>query len=139
LLWSKFDFFSAGIKEENETLMNGMTSTTDPLDCSPQSNASDHLHEPIIIPHNASQAQTLVLLLAKLKEKRVESGRPEELNSMSREQVFEEKVAVQKALLHFESVHGRPSTKSEKELMRPLYDRYRQIKRLLSKPLSVSA
>ncbi|ELT91055.1 hypothetical protein CAPTEDRAFT_19080 [Capitella teleta] len=55
---------------------------------------------------------------------------------MTREQVHDEKLAVQKALLHFEGIHGRPSTKSEKEMMRPLYDRYRSIKRSLSKPLS---
>ena len=27
---------------------------------------------------------------------------------MSREQIYDEKLAVQKALLHFESLHGRP-------------------------------
>ena len=30
------------------------------------------------------------------------------------------------------------STKSEKDVMRPLYDRYRNIKKLLAKPVSVS-
>jgi len=51
--------------------------------------------------------------------------------------VQEEKLAVQKALLHFEGIHGRPKSRDEKDLMRPLYDRYRTIKRLLSRqPMS---
>ena len=58
---------------------------------------------------------------------------------MSAEQIQEEKIAVQKALLNFESTHGRPSTKAEKELMRPLYDRYRSIKRSLPKSTPTSA
>lgn len=83
-----------------------------------------------------SMSQTLHLILRKLKEKRRENQRPEDIELMNREQVHEEKLAVQKALLHFESIHGRPKTKEDKDLMRPLYDRYRQIKRLITKPLS---
>ncbi|CAH1794835.1 unnamed protein product [Owenia fusiformis] len=80
--------------------------------------------------------QTLDMLMKKLKDKRLEAHRNSDLNEMTREHVQDEKLAVQKALLHFESIHGRPSTKAEKELMRPLYDRYRNIKRLLAKPAS---
>ncbi|XP_046554749.1 protein FAM13A-like isoform X2 [Haliotis rubra] len=79
---------------------------------------------------------TLDIILKNLQEKRREMKRPREISMMSYEQVLEEKLAVQKALLHFESIHGRPSSKNEKDLMRPLYDRYRSIKRLLAKPTS---
>ncbi|CAL1544562.1 unnamed protein product [Lymnaea stagnalis] len=71
-----------------------------------------------------------------LSDKRQESGRPEPVVLMSRDQVQEEKLAVQRALLHFEGIHGRPTTKEEKDIMRPLYDRYRAIKRMLAKPMS---
>ncbi|XP_021354807.1 protein FAM13B-like isoform X3 [Mizuhopecten yessoensis] len=80
--------------------------------------------------------QTLLVILQKLEEKRKDIRRPEDVNIMSREQVQDEKLSVQKALLHFESIHGRPRTKDDKDLMRPLYDRYRTIKRLLIKPSS---
>ncbi|XP_060081794.1 protein FAM13A-like isoform X2 [Ylistrum balloti] len=80
--------------------------------------------------------QTLMTILQRLQEKRKEVQRPEDVNIMNREQVQDEKLSVQKALLHFESIHGRPRTKDDKDLMRPLYDRYRTIKRLLSKPSS---
>lgn len=52
---------------------------------------------------------------------------------LSLEQVLEEKTAMQKALLYLESLHGRPSAKEERDLVRPLYDKYRTLKRLISK------
>jgi hypothetical protein len=72
---------------------------------------------------------------------------------MTREEVQNEKIDTQKELLAFEEKHGRPvriscssnfssfylikfyhfkQTKLEKDLMRPLYDHYRKIKRLLA-------
>ncbi|OQR70515.1 protein FAM13A-like [Tropilaelaps mercedesae] len=53
------------------------------------------------------------------------------IKDMTREQVVEEKLCIQKALLRFESVHGRPSSRADRDLMRPLYDRYRSVKRLI--------
>ena len=50
---------------------------------------------------------------------------------MTREQVVEEKLCIQKALLRFESVHGRPTSRADRNLMRPLYDRYRNVKRII--------
>ncbi|XP_013391570.1 protein FAM13B isoform X3 [Lingula anatina] len=82
--------------------------------------------------------QTLDILMKKLSDKRRDANRPEALEMMNREQVQDEKLAVQKVLLQFENFHGRPVTKPEKELMRPLYDRYRNIKRTLAKPISPS-
>ncbi|KAL8593269.1 hypothetical protein ACOMHN_009923 [Nucella lapillus] len=79
---------------------------------------------------------TLHVIMLSLLDKRQDASRPEDLTLMARDQVQEEKLAVQKALLHFEGLHGRPNSKEDKDLMRPLYDRYRAIKRMLAKPMS---
>lgn len=50
---------------------------------------------------------------------------------MNNDDLMEEKVAVQKALLFFESIYGRPSSKEDRDLARPLYDRYRALKRMV--------
>lgn len=80
--------------------------------------------------------QTLESIMKKLKEKRRDARRPEELELMTRDQIQEEKLAIQKSLLHFEGIHGRPSSKLAKDLMRPLYNHYRLVKRMLAKPAS---
>lgn len=79
-----------------------------------------------------TKEQTLNNILKRLEEKRAVAGRPHEILAMSNEQLKEEKLAVQKALLQYENLHGRPSTKDDKALMRPIYDRYRKIKRLIA-------
>lgn len=58
-----------------------------------------------------------------LSEKRVAVGRPESLDAMTSEQIFDEKLALQKALLRFEALHGRPDSKAERDIVRPVYDR----------------
>lgn len=68
--------------------------------------------------------------LSSLVEKRRAAKRPDAIEDMNREQVMDEKLAIQKALLRFESVHGRPSRRADRNMMRPLYDRYRNIKRM---------
>ncbi|XP_050392003.1 protein FAM13B isoform X9 [Patella vulgata] len=85
---------------------------------------------------SSSIQQTLEMLLKRLEEKRAEAKRPNDISMMIREQVQEEKLAIQKSLLHFENLFGRPTNKMEKDLMRPLYDRYRSVKRILAKPTS---
>lgn len=57
--------------------------------------------------------------------------RPERVEDMTREQVVEEKLCMQKALLAFESIHGRPNSRADRHLLRPLYERYRSVKRLV--------
>lgn len=52
---------------------------------------------------------------------------------MTSDELMEEKVAVQKALLYLQSVHGRPNNKEDKDLVRPLYDRYRTLKRMVAR------
>nr|XP_020652152.1 protein FAM13A isoform X2 [Pogona vitticeps] len=76
---------------------------------------------------------TLESIQKKLQEKRTEANRPEDIKDMTKDQIAAEKVALQKALLSYESIHGRPVTKHERQMMKPLYDRYRLVKQILSR------
>ncbi|XP_073319575.1 protein FAM13A [Pagrus major] len=80
---------------------------------------------------------TLETIQKKLQEKREEVNRPEDIKDMTREQIGAEKVALQKALLYYESIHGRPVTKSERQIMKPLYDRYRLVKQILCRASTI--
>lgn len=80
---------------------------------------------------------TLEGIQKKLQEKRDEVNRPEDIKDMTREQIAAEKVALQKALLCYESIHGRPMTKSERQIMKPLYDRYRLVKQILCRASTI--
>ncbi|XP_033871218.3 protein FAM13A-like isoform X5 [Acipenser ruthenus] len=80
---------------------------------------------------------TLEAVQEKLQEKRAEVNRPEDIKDMTREQISAEKVALQKALLYYESIHGRPVTKSERQVMKPLYDRYRLVKQILCRASTI--
>lgn len=68
-----------------------------------------------------------------LKERRCVVGRPETIEEMSIDQIVEEKLDLQKSLLKYESVFGRPSRKEDRTVMKPLYDRYRTIRNLVAK------
>ncbi|KAJ8000714.1 hypothetical protein DPEC_G00183220 [Dallia pectoralis] len=80
---------------------------------------------------------TLEVVQVKLQEKRKEVGRPEDIKDMTREQISGEKVALQKALLYYEGIHGRPVTKIERQIMKPLYDRYRLVKQILCRASTI--
>ncbi|XP_055364006.1 protein FAM13A [Betta splendens] len=80
---------------------------------------------------------TLDTISKKLQEKREEVNRPEDIKDMTREQIGAEKVALQKALLYYENIHGRPVTKSERQVMKPLYDRYRLVKQILCRASTI--
>ncbi|KAI1887408.1 hypothetical protein AGOR_G00189990 [Albula goreensis] len=80
---------------------------------------------------------TLEAVQKKLQEKREEVGRPEDIKDMTREQIGAEKVALQKALLYYENIHGRPVTKTERQIMKPLYDRYRLVKQILCRASTI--
>uniref|UniRef100_A0A3Q1FXE2 Family with sequence similarity 13 member A n=1 Tax=Acanthochromis polyacanthus TaxID=80966 RepID=A0A3Q1FXE2_9TELE len=86
---------------------------------------------------NPPVESTLESILKKLQEKRDEVNRPEDIKDMTREQIGGEKVALQKALLYYESIHGRPVTKSERQIMKPLYDRYRLVKQILCRASTI--
>nr|CAI5837924.1 unnamed protein product [Callosobruchus analis] len=69
----------------------------------------------------------------KLTSKRENAGRSYNIEEMTPEQLMDEKVAIQKALLYLEATHGRPNTKEDRDIVRPFYDRYRTLKRLVAK------
>ncbi|XP_074446507.1 protein FAM13C isoform X2 [Larus michahellis] len=81
-----------------------------------------------------SVEETMDSVLRRLKEKRQHFNLPETIKDMTKKQMALEKINLQKCLLYVESIHGRPVTKQEKSLMKPLYDRYRIIKKLLAAP-----
>lgn len=61
------------------------------------------------------------------------------LDELNAEQLVQEKSSVQRALLYLESLYGRPNTRDERDIARPLYDRYRTIKRLVNRSASIIA
>ncbi|KAI3363325.1 hypothetical protein L3Q82_011951, partial [Scortum barcoo] len=75
--------------------------------------------------------ETVNIISNRLKERRRELGLPDSLKEMSHFQIAMEKTSLQKCLLYYESLHGRPSTRQERTLMKPFYDRYRLLKQLL--------
>ncbi|KAM6923197.1 protein FAM13A-like isoform 1-T1 [Lycodopsis pacificus] len=75
--------------------------------------------------------ETVNAISNRLKERRRELSLPDSVEEMSYFQMSMEKASLQKCLLFFESLHGRPSTRQEWTLMKPFYDRYRLVKQLL--------
>ncbi|XP_035002290.2 protein FAM13A isoform X2 [Hippoglossus stenolepis] len=87
--------------------------------------------------HKPTLEETVESLFRRLREKRQDLGLPDNMKEMTQAQMVLEKITLQKCLLYFESLHGRPGTKQEKNLVKPLYDRYQMIKRLLcASPIS---
>ncbi|XP_072368408.1 protein FAM13B isoform X5 [Scyliorhinus torazame] len=80
-----------------------------------------------------SKEATLETILKRLKEKRAEEDWPEDIKEMRQNHLTAEKIALQKSLLYFESIHGHPVTREERQLVKPLYDRYRLVKQMLAK------
>ncbi|XP_006116067.1 protein FAM13B isoform X2 [Pelodiscus sinensis] len=76
---------------------------------------------------------TLEIILKRLKEKRVERCLPEDIKKMTKDHLAEEKTSLQKSLLYYESQHGRPVTREERHIVKPLYDRYRLVKQMLTR------
>ncbi|XP_058456258.1 protein FAM13A isoform X2 [Malaya genurostris] len=81
---------------------------------------------------------TIADIEKRLHEKRATENRSENLDSLSGDQLVEEKASVQRALLYLESIYGRPASREERDAARPLYDRYRLIKRLVNRANSIS-
>ncbi|XP_055840145.1 protein FAM13A isoform X2 [Episyrphus balteatus] len=73
-----------------------------------------------------------------LADKREDGNRSETLDELTPDQLVQEKTAVQHGLLFYESLYGRPSTKEERDAARPLYDRYRMLKRMVSRSVTLS-
>ncbi|KAF4084416.1 hypothetical protein AMELA_G00128290 [Ameiurus melas] len=79
-------------------------------------------------PHTPDVEDTVNTLTRRLKEKRLELNLPERIQDMSHAQVSLEKTTLQKCLLYYESLHGRPRSKAERSVMKELYDRYHLVK-----------
>lgn len=121
------------------SLLRCQESTSDctPTAQDPTTNSSveDDIIEPYVctLEHQA----TLAKVQEKLNETRLQGAvRETDITKMSLYQLQEEKTCLQKALLYYESIHGRPNTRQTRELARPLYDRYRQVKRNVSRAQS---
>ncbi|TRY58161.1 hypothetical protein DNTS_014195 [Danionella cerebrum] len=81
--------------------------------------------------HKPSLEETVEALLRRLRDKRQALGLPDNMKEMTQRQMALEKITLQKCLLYFESLHGRPGNKQERNLVKPLYDRYQMVKHLL--------
>ncbi|XP_055321142.1 uncharacterized protein DDB_G0283697 isoform X2 [Sitodiplosis mosellana] len=81
---------------------------------------------------------TIAEIEKRLQVKRAEEDRPGVLEEMTADQLVQEKTAVQRALLYLESLYGRPITRDERDAARLLYNRYRVIKRLVNRSVSIS-
>ncbi|XP_041845483.1 protein FAM13B isoform X2 [Melanotaenia boesemani] len=89
-----------------------------------------------------TREETLELIQHRVKGKRQEDGWPDDIKKMTKEQLSCEKMLLQKNLLHYEGLHGRPVTREERLMVKPLYDRYRLVKQMLTRvsitPVTVS-
>ncbi|KAF6715257.1 Protein FAM13B [Oryzias melastigma] len=89
-----------------------------------------------------TREETLDLIQRRVKGKRQEDGWPDDIKKMTKEQLSCEKMVLQKNLLHYEGLHGRPVTKEERLVVKPLYERYRLVKQMLTRvsitPVTVS-
>ncbi|XP_010897344.2 protein FAM13B isoform X1 [Esox lucius] len=83
--------------------------------------------------HGPTREETLDLIQRRIKEKREEDNWPEDIKKMTKEQLSCEKTVLQKNLLHYEGLHGRPVTREERLGVKPLYDRYRLVKQMLTR------
>ncbi|KAG8004297.1 Protein FAM13B [Nibea albiflora] len=80
-----------------------------------------------------TREETLELIQRRVKGKRQEDGWPDDIKKMTKEQLSCEKTVLQKNLLHYEGLHGRPVTREERLVVKPLYDRYRLVKQMLTR------
>ncbi|XP_014055560.1 protein FAM13B isoform X2 [Salmo salar] len=83
--------------------------------------------------HRPTKEETLDLIQRRVKGKREEDGWPEDIKKMTKEELSCEKTVLQKNLLHYEGLHGRPVTREERLVVKPLYDRYRLVKQMLTR------
>ncbi|XP_053365839.1 protein FAM13A-like isoform X2 [Clarias gariepinus] len=81
-----------------------------------------------VFPHTPAVEHTVKTLTQRLQEKRLELSLPECIQNMSHAQLALEKKMLQKCLLYYESLHGRPNSKEERSVMKDLYYRYHLVK-----------
>ncbi|XP_056328275.1 protein FAM13B isoform X2 [Danio aesculapii] len=83
--------------------------------------------------HRPTREETLELIQQCIQSKREEDGWPEDVRKMTKEQLASEKTVLQKNLLYYEGLHGRSVTREERLIVKPLYDRYRLVKQMLTR------
>uniref|UniRef100_A0A8C1GTL9 Family with sequence similarity 13 member B n=1 Tax=Cyprinus carpio TaxID=7962 RepID=A0A8C1GTL9_CYPCA len=83
--------------------------------------------------HQPTRDETLEHIQHCIQTKRAEDGWPEDVKKMTKEQLASEKTVLQKNLLYYEGLHGRPVTREERLIVKPLYDRYRLVKQMLTR------
>lgn len=83
--------------------------------------------------HRPLREETLELIQHCIQSKRAEDGWPEDVRKMAKEQLASEKTVLQKNLLYYEGLHGRPVTREDRLIVKPLYDRYRLVKQMLTR------
>ncbi|XP_042594561.1 protein FAM13B-like isoform X3 [Cyprinus carpio] len=83
--------------------------------------------------HQPTREETLEHIQHCIQTKRAEDGWPEDVKKMTKEQLASEKTVLQKNLLYYEGLHGRPVTREERLIVKPLYDRYRLVKQMLTR------
>lgn len=81
--------------------------------------------------------ETVAEIQELLTNKRRLSGRSTEPEDMTSSELLDEKFAMQRQLLLLEKRHGRPCSKQEKDIVRPLYDRYRSVKKFSIRAVNV--
>ncbi len=88
-------------------------------------------------PAIIGQPDALRSALLALERDRAQAGRPEDISKMTEAEMRAEKHATKKELKAFDAaitaVTGAPPQRHQKEIMRPLYRRYKELKDLLDK------
>ncbi|XP_055015185.1 protein FAM13B isoform X2 [Boleophthalmus pectinirostris] len=122
-------------RPRSNTLPKSFGST---LDQDPQTSSSVSAEE----GPSPTREETMELIQKRVRGKREEDCWPEDIKKMTKEQLSCEKTVLQKNLLHYEGIHGRPVTREERLVMKPLYERYRLVKQMLTRvsitPITVS-
>jgi len=77
-------------------------------------------------------ARAMDKIVAEIKKSRIDKSRPEKHENMSKQELLDEKQELQKLLLQFEEEYNRPNQSHEKNVVRVVYDMYRNVKRHLS-------
>lgn len=71
--------------------------------------------------------------MQKRLKQRTNVGQPDLIEVINDAEVLKEKLDFQKCLLKYESIFGRPTNRQDRTIMKPIYDCYRTVKRLMAK------
>lgn len=140
---SKFKYIQPNVT--NTTAISSLNSTNNKSNYStntvPLTNTSSFTNQPKPqksfkrenLQNNRLKAleKSVEAVFQKMDENRRADDRPWNVANMSKDQLNKEKRELQQELLDFEEKYGRPEKKVEKDIVRLIYDRYREVKRSL--------